>query len=403
MIRPETRKTRFSGIARCGSATPLALVAVIILFAISTALLNMGLQTRLQAIRTTTRLAARCAADAGLTTAMAAMNTALASSTLGTASLPQAINQSIPKFDATFAYSVLADKAGTYKIVSTGKIGDTTKTVTCTLRLQSPFEYAIHANANIIMKNGGLIDWYNYGKDSGKPKVVTSAIKDGSIELKKNAKIDGDVIVGFGGDPKEVVDNNGGTITGQTSAQIMPTTIPPVVLPASAASLPYCGSLQKSTTITTSGKYSKIDLKKDADITIKNDVTLYVTGDLVLGNSANITIAKGASLTLYVEGKIDGKNSSSFNNESKNPKQLSIYGLDSCKKIDLKNSTEFYGTIYAPDADVTFHNSADAYGAIVANSMEQKNSAAFHYDASLRESDAAPEIARFVSQNWQEE
>jgi len=50
-----------------GSAIPLAVVALLILLAMGSGLLSMGLNSRIFSIRTTSDITARCVADTGLT------------------------------------------------------------------------------------------------------------------------------------------------------------------------------------------------------------------------------------------------------------------------------------------------------------------------------------------------
>ena len=88
---------------------------------------------------------------------------------------------------------------------------------------------------------------------------------------------------------------------------------------------------------------------------------------------------------------------------AKDAKKLQIYGLDSCESMDFKNSSEMYGTIYAPNADVVMHNSSKTYGAIISKSLEWKNSGELHYDVSLRDVTEDDEAVRFVMTNWHEE
>ena len=135
-------------------------------------------------------------------------------------------------------------------------------------------------------------------------------------------------------------------------------------------------------------------------------MTLYVTGDITLKNLAEIVIVDtnpDASLTLYLGGDFEGKNGSALNNLTADASKLEIYGLDSCQSMIFKNSTNLYGAIYAPEADVTFDNSADAYGAVVAETFEQKNSATFYYDVSLRETGINDDLVRFAIGHWSED
>lgn len=130
---------------------------------------------------------------------------------------------------------------------------------------------------------------------------------------------------------------------------------------------------------------------------------MYITGDIILGNSAEIEIEEDSSLILYLGGNFEGKNSSTINNETQIPKNWRIYALDSCESIVLKNSSDFYGTIYAPNAEVTMDNSADMHGSIVAKNFDQKNSGDFNYDASLRDVSSDDEMVSFVIANWSEQ
>jgi choice-of-anchor A domain-containing protein len=68
----------------------------------------------------------------------------------------------------------------------------------------------------------------------------------------------------------------------------------------------------------------------------------------------------------------------------------------------FKNSTDFYGAIYAPNADVVMDNSANIYGSVVSKSFEQKNSATFNYDVTLRDVSISDEAVYFTITNWHE-
>ncbi len=68
----------------------------------------------------------------------------------------------------------------------------------------------------------------------------------------------------------------------------------------------------------------------------------------------------------------------------------------------FKNSTDLYGAIYAPNADVIMNNTADVYGAVVSKSFDMKNSSTFLYDASLRDSSVDDEAVYFKITNWHE-
>jgi len=385
-----------------GSAIPLAMLVVILLISMGMGLLNLGLHSRTISIRTTSDIAARCAADAGLTKALFEMNEKLKVKPWNDSSLPIETEISLPYCDAVYSYTVTND-SGSYTIQATGTSAQHQRTVSCTLELQGPFEAAIFTNGFINLNNSAEVDWYNYDADDTNMKVGTNSTADGSVRLAHSAIIKGDVAVGVGGDPDTAIDlSYHATIDGQTSALTEEVELLPVTVPEAIDSLPSGGDINNDITISSSGKYSSIDLGNHETVLISGDVTLYITGDITLGNSAELQIEPGASLTLYLGGDFEGKNSSAVNNETEDPKSLQIYGLDSCETIIFKNSSDLYGAIYAPNADVIMNNSANVYGAVVSKSFDMKNSGIFMYDASLRDASVNEELVRFEINRWHE-
>ncbi|NQT00809.1 MAG: hypothetical protein HQ580_02170 [Planctomycetes bacterium] len=385
-----------------GSAIPLAVVAVLILLAMGTGLLSMGLHSRTISLRMTSDIAARCAADAGLTKALFEMNEKLQVKPWNGSSLPLETEISLPYCDEVYSYSVTSD-SGIYTIQSTGTSAQSQRTVSCTLQLQGPFEAAIFTEGFINLHNSAEVDWYNYDADDANMKVGTNSTADGSVRLANSAIINGDVAVGVGGDPDTAIDlGNSAIIEGQTTALSEEVELPPVTVPDWLQWLPSFGTINNDTTINHSSKYSSIDLGNSETVIINGDITLYITGDITLGNSAELQIEPDASLTLYLGGDFEGKNSSTVNNETEDPGSLQIYGLDSCETIIFKNSSDLYGAIYAPDADIIMNNSANVYGAVVAKTFDMKNSGTFMYDASLRDASVNEELVRFEIKRWHE-
>jgi len=157
--------------------------------------------------------------------------------------------------------------------------------------------------------------------------------------------------------------------------------------------------------VTTSAKYDSINLRTHELIIIDGTITLYVAGDITLGSNAEVRIDRAspdASLTLYLGGQLDAKNATGVNNLTQDAKKLKLYGLNSCKSVILKNGSDFYGAVYTPNADIEMKTSANLSGSIVAKSYEQKNSATFNYDASLREATIEDTAIYFTIDKWHE-
>ena len=386
-----------------GSAVPLAVVAVLILLAMGTGLLSLGLHSRINSIRTTSDIAARSAADAGLIKALFEMNEKLKVEPWNGSSLPQETNTSLPNCDAVFSYTVTGDLGSGYIVESTGISGQAQRTVSCTLQLRGPFEAAIFTKNGMELKNSAVVDWFNYTEDDKTMQIGTNSTIAGSIILRNSATVYGDVVVGMGGEPGVVINDYGATVTGDTRALTERYVMQPVTVPEWLQLLPSSGPIQNDTTLTNSAKYSSIDLGNSETVTISGgDITIYITGDITLGNSAELGIENDASLVLYLGGDFEGKNSSTVNNETQDAQKLKIYGLDSCETIRFKNSSDLYGAIYAPNADVVMDNSADIYGSVVSKSFEQRNSGTFNYDVTLRDVSINDEAVYFTITKWHE-
>jgi hypothetical protein len=107
-------------------------------------------------------------------------------------------------------------------------------------------------------------------------------------------------------------------------------------------------------------------------------------------------------LTLYLDGDIEAQNSSGFNNKTEIPASLLIYGTGTDQEINLKNSADLYAVIYAPNAEMTVHNSVDAYGSFIVDDIELKNSGNIYYDKALRQVSVDDELVRFSITHWEE-
>jgi len=291
-----------------GSAIPLAVVAVLILLAMGTGLLSLGLNSRIFSIRTTSDIMARCAADAGLTMALFRINEKKQQVGLWDGStLPQAIDEKLPNCDATYSYTVTGDLTNGYSVKSVGRADQAERTVYATLRLKGLFEYAILTKESLILKPDTLIDGYNSQDPLDTDVEVdlsTQSTADSIVVLNSGVTVKGDITVGVGGDPDTVIKDMGAT-TGDRLGGIIEEPlplIPPPALPDKGADITATGE-----TITIgpadSGQYGKIALAQTstgngnqavttpAVLEISGgDVVLYITGDIELGRTIGVAL-----------------------------------------------------------------------------------------------------------------
>ena len=132
---------------------------------------------------------------------------------------------------------------------------------------------------------------------------------------------------------------------------------------------------------------------------------LFVLADSILWVRGNVNFDAGSyvkinsqtrRLTMYVSGDIIF----SGNWDKKiDPSQLLVYGLPSCKSINVTTGSELDAVIYAPQAALTLLGNADFYGAAVADSVSMNGRTGFHYDESLAKN---PATRCYLITSWKE-
>lgn len=108
----------------------------------------------------------------------------------------------------------------------------------------------------------------------------------------------------------------------------------------------------------------------------------YYLDSLTMRSGATITL-KGPT-TLYVRGNIDASGAG-FVNVTADPKNLSI--ISTGANVDFGGTWDFYGSILAPNADVTLRGDAQWYGAVIGGTVWINGNGEFHVDESLPEVD----------------
>ncbi len=396
-----------------GSAIPLVVVAVLILLAMGTGLLSMGLNSRTFSTRTTSDITARCAADAGLTMALFGMNKKIQAGLWDGSTLPQAIDEKLPYCDAAYSYKVTGDLANGYTVFAVGRAAQAQRAVSATLELRGLFEYAILTKETLVLKPDTLVDGYNSQDPLDtdvEVNINTQSIADASIILNAGVTVDGDVTVGVGGDPETAIKDMGATTGAQLSGieEEPLSLITPPTLPNMGTSITATGETVKLT-LTDSGQYNNIFVKKGETPGIVEisggDVVLYITGDIELGESCELVVKDNSSLTLYIDGDIHCRVKSAINAEypPEDPKKFQLYGTSETQQtFDIKAKSDWSGTIYAPNADVTLYANGDFYGSTVSNNFELKSGGNYHYDEALREVHVDDLGVRFVVKRWYE-
>jgi hypothetical protein len=366
----------------------LALLVVIILIVMGTGLLNLGFQGRMLATRTAAEISARTAADAALTKAVYEMNEKMKITPWDNDTLPSATHETLANSDATFTYTITSSPDYIYTIHATGMGGRETKNISCTLALVGLFRNAVHTQNSLVLENGFLVDAYSSedgpygGVNALQPTSVTTA--DSNAVAMGNGVVYGEFLIDYG------------------------RTLPAITAPTEPPFDVSRGDIDSNNTTITlgaadSGMYDEIKLTNGAKLVIDGDVTLYVPGDFTTKQFADVEILPDSNLTLYLGGNLLGRNTSTINGVTQEPKRCQVFGVGEGQIFLFEQSAVLYGTIYAPDADIVLENSSTLYGAIIANNSQIANSAELHFDATLTQASVDDLGAEFIVQHWQEE
>jgi hypothetical protein len=147
-----------------------------------------------------------------------------------------------------------------------------------------------------------------------------------------------------------------------------------------------------------SGSYqtSQFTVGDGGSVIVTGNVELYVNGDFDVAGSGYVWIAPGASLKIFVDGKFACGGGGMVNGTGV-AANLSVLGLNGCGTCTYSGSSEFVGTINAPNAAVSVSSSPDFYGAIVGSTIAVSGGGSVHYDEALANSSR-----RYVVDSWDE-
>lgn len=317
--------------------------------------------------------------------------------------------------DGTYYVTIDPISLTQYEISSTGRFGSPTvaKTLKVTMQVKSVFSYAIFGDENVGLRGNAYVDSYDsrdgsYGgaNVNSNGTVGTNAISTVdpySVYLMNNATINGDVIIGPGGDTDEAIEiRNNAEINGIPSSADSPQELPEVIVPGGLPDRdPISLSGNDSSIIDESGEYSYIQLSSNSELTLDGELTLHITGALSLSSNSEIIITEGSDITIYVEGSFSQSSNTQINNLTQDPTRLAIYGTDSLTSVNWASNSDFYGSFYAPNADVDISSNAEIYGSIVADTVELASNARVHYDERLADELDLWSGYRMIS--WEEE
>ena len=144
----------------------------------------------------------------------------------------------------------------------------------------------------------------------------------------------------------------------------------------------------------TSG-FSSIEVASNAQLVVRGPATV-VIGSLTLQPGAELELdTRGGEVSLYITQGLDFAEGGLVTTPGE-PDEFSIQ-VDAIPTVDrvpvqLRSSAQFYGTIYAPDTEVTVGKDFEVFGAITARKLTLEAGARLHYDHGGAQASAIPRL-----------
>lgn len=239
--------------------------------------------------------------------------------------------------------------------------------------------------------NNGMVDSWNsdvsdYASTVDPLTGCANANVDGHAndwaELGANTEYHGDLYPG----PEDTVTGNG-TVFGATDPApdefYLPPPEVPVVPPGVPLSVANNGTLNLGAGVYS---FSDVNIGMSATINIEGPSTIVVDGDFFLGKFSEMHISPtGDPVNVYVTGDVFLDVSSKILSVTQKPAamNLSVGGEGTDPHVFFENHTEYWGTLYAPQAPTTFGEYTQLYGSIQVLSLEAEPHVDFHYDEAL--------------------
>lgn len=205
---------------------------------------------------------------------------------------------------------------------------------------------------------------------------------NGDISIASGIKIFGDVIYG----PTGKLDvASGSVITGGTSARPELEELPPIEVPAIALGKPvnYTSGVPMVVPPGEAG-YAALDIGKNTKLVLKGPLTL-VVGDFILRSGAQLVFdTTDGPIEMHVTSSLDFNTSSVVSTSTQvTSDTMILVSAPEGKTVNFGAKSQFYGFIYAPDAEVHISAQYELYGGLVCQALQLAAQGRMHYDANL--------------------
>ncbi len=256
------------------------------------------------------------------------------------------------------------------------------------MRMPPPTACGVLADIDLDAMGSIITDSYN---SLDGPYDASTAGSEGSLcsnsrlDVGGNAEINGDVVVGRGGEI--VTHGNAHTITGNhvyAGAKFLM----PVLDPSGAQA----DNDNHTVGLTSSGKnpWKSGGIKLSGSDTLTLDGGVYYFASLQITGSAALILNGPAEIWVTGTVRVAG---TGIVNTSANPHDLTLNVING--GVRLSGSSAFHGSVIAPTADVDLVGTHDFYGLVIGNTVDIQGDLLLHVDVSLM--DPYVQIGRWIA------
>lgn len=361
-------------------------------------------------------LRARLASEAGLAQGVASLLSG-GVGTVGSVQTPQALGEAE-------VYVTVSDMGGGLTALSSTSVvdGRSARTELVVREVQSSFwAYGAFGDLEMTMDSNAHVDSY----DSSLGTYASQAIfsegnsvwaltnghigSNGPITLDASSSVKGNASSGPG-ETVSVLKN--ATVSGSTTPMSTTKSLDPLTIPSIASS----GSLavpKNGAHTLAAGDYRFDDLllHSGSDLLVVGPATIVARSAVLGSNSSWQVDATNGPVEIYVEDDFVMNSNTTIASLDQSPLDIQLY-LESDNVIDpnlyvdldyvdLDSNASFYGTIYAPNANIEINSNFELFGAIVAYDLHLDSNSKIHFDEALLDQD---ENAKLVLETvcWRE-
>jgi fibro-slime domain-containing protein len=249
-----------------------------------------------------------------------------------------------------------------------------------------PAQYPnVFADKYVQLRNISRVDSYDStlgaygGANAGSDAVIgTNETGGGKVYVENQTKLEGDVLIGPGGDPATVVEvKNASTVTGTISA--LATTVPmpaismPSGMPGSAGDWTITGGVEW---LWGDVHLHNFTIRNAATVFVGGTVRLQVDGNLKVLGGSTLIVPDGSRLELYVKGSTELKGSV-VNPDTSSPWKVLLYAWNDVKVL---TTSRMSARVFAPDVKLFVENISEFSGTFIGSELHLDQQAQFHVD-----------------------